>query len=425
MSAHILSAFRVTKHDFPDNRLQMTNLFSIFPGSRCSLAEAGKRWQPIVAGVFLGLAAMTCTDAIAQQPSPQCVQYRMQLTSLLQRGPGAASASAAQQRIELSQLTNYYRSRGCQRGLFSVFSGSPPAECAGIAQRMNRLEASIAQASGSASAFEARRQELQAAIARACSSRQPDNRGFFDRLFSPRQPSYEPPPQSSGGWGDDYQEGGDDSRPTYGGKRTICVRSCDGFFFPLGNIPGGRANGDEMCKALCPNAEVSAYTMSGGDKAIEYAIAINGGQRYIQTPNALRYRQEFVPNCSCKALDQTWAEVSGRAEEMLKQQKGDIIVTEERSREMAKPKETAEQKKKRAAEEARIEAESRAQATSGEAAPTAGTESSGIGPRAIEETQVVDEAEGPREVVTDEHGTKRTIRIIAPKVIPPPPNTTR
>ena len=178
-----------------------------------------------------------------------------------------------------------------------------------------------------------------------------------------------------------------------------------------------------MCQALCPSAEAQAYSMPGGDKAIEYAISLSG-QRYNQLPNALRYTREFVASCSCKPENETWAQVSGRAEDMLNKRKGDIVVTAEKSKEMARPKETPAQKGKRTAEEAQIEAETKAAASSGEAAPTASSESSGIG-QSIEDTKVVDEEEGPRETVTDEHGDKKTIRIIAPNIIPPPPNTTR
>ncbi len=54
------------------------------------------------------------------------------------------------------------------------------------------------------------------------------------------------------------------------------------------------------------------------------------------------------------------------------------------------------------------------------AIPTASRESAGIGPKSIESAKVVDQTEGPKREVTDDQGAKRTVRIVAPNIIPVP-----
>ena len=45
-----------------------------------------------------------------------------------------------------------------------------------------------------------------------------------------------------------------------------------------------------MCRALCPNADVSLYTYPPSGQ-IEQAVSISGAQ-YMDMPNALKYRTE-------------------------------------------------------------------------------------------------------------------------------------
>ncbi|WP_044156471.1 DUF2865 domain-containing protein, partial [Escherichia coli] len=49
-----------------------------------------------------------------------------------------------------------------------------------------------------------------------------------------------------------------------GGAQVICVRTCDGAYFPMRNLPEGRYGADEMCQALCPGTEAVAYSMPYG-----------------------------------------------------------------------------------------------------------------------------------------------------------------
>jgi hypothetical protein len=123
------------------------------------------------------------------------------------------------------------------------------------------------------------------------------------------------------------------------GGKAVCVRSCDGAFFPV-SYSAGSGQLDQladMCRALCPNAEVTLYTYPVSGE-IEQAVSINGA-RYMDSPTALRYRKTFDPSCACRRRGQTWASALGPAETLLGQEdKSDIIVTPEKAAELSRPK---------------------------------------------------------------------------------------
>ena len=61
------------------------------------------------------------------------------------------------------------------------------------------------------------------------------------------------------------------------GAYTVCVRTCDGSFFPV-SYPGAGSRADrleEVCQALCPNAVVALYSFPFGG-TIEQAISASG-----------------------------------------------------------------------------------------------------------------------------------------------------
>ena len=59
------------------------------------------------------------------------------------------------------------------------------------------------------------------------------------------------------------------------------------------------------------------------------------GEPYMKLASALRYRTAYDPSCSCKKPDEGWAQALGKAEGLIKRRKGDVLVTEAISRQMA------------------------------------------------------------------------------------------
>lgn len=91
-----------------------------------------------------------------------------------------------------------------------------------------------------------------------------------------------------------------------GSYRTLCVRTCDGYFFPISfNASQGRLRTDaNVCKALCPASETRLYYHVNPGQEAEQAVAADGtGDQLTRLPNAFRYRNEVVPGCTCGTPD--------------------------------------------------------------------------------------------------------------------------
>jgi hypothetical protein len=151
-------------------------------------------------------------------------------------------------------------------------------------------------------------------------------RGFFESLFGGNTGTAAPPAP-----GDYPQVGGS-------GYRTLCVRTCDGFYFPISysTSPPRFAEDEQTCQKLCPAAEAVLYSHRNPGEDVAQAVAGNG-RVYRDLPNAFRYRREFNPSCSCKSPGQSWAEALGQGKDATVE-RGDIVVTEERAKQMSQPR---------------------------------------------------------------------------------------
>ncbi|MGO4388792.1 DUF2865 domain-containing protein [Microvirga sp. 2YAF29] len=357
------------------------------------------------------MAFMVAGEAALAQ-SPECQRFRAELASLDRSRGGAPTGQMQAQRAEISRLARYYSSIGCERGPLGFFSGPAPAECPAIAQQIRQLEAGYARLAAQSvdqGDVELRRRQLQAAVQQTCSTDQP--RGFFESLFGP--PRNQQPQQQI------MPEGqpiiADEGHRSMGGGRLICVKSCDGSFFPLTTPPGGGQSADEMCQALCPGTETTAFAYPGGDDGLSRAASLATDKPYTSLANAFKFRKNFDESCACKKQDESWAVVLRKAESMLDQRKGDVIVSAEKAEELSRPKAVQARK----AAEKKADEEEKAAAEIAAAAPTASKESAGIGPQSIENTTVVGQNEGAQREMESTTG-KKTVRVIAPDVIPVP-----
>jgi hypothetical protein len=85
--------------------------------------------------------------------------------------------------------------------------------------------------------------------------------------------------------------------------RTVCVRSCDGYYFPVSySTTQSQFDKDaRVCQSKCA-APAELYYHQNPGAEMEQAMSI-AGKPYSQHPNAFRHRKEFVPGCSCRVAD--------------------------------------------------------------------------------------------------------------------------
>jgi len=280
--------------------------------------------------------------------NPMCPRLEAQLAAL-DRGGGTGDPArdeqirryqeaATKQQGELDRVTFQAKRMGCDSsGFFSLFSGQS-AQCGPVNNQIQQMRANLEQITTSLERLrggfgadrENQRRSILLALAQsncgpqyANAVRGPGN--FLDNLFGNNN-NYPVPP-------------GADLGPQSGTFRTVCVRTCDGAYFPISfaTVPARFPDDEKTCKALCPAAEANLFTYRNPGEDINQAVSING-QPYTSSPNAFRYRQEFNPSCSCKAAGQTWSDaLKSIDDKAAAEQQGDIIVTEESAKKMSRP----------------------------------------------------------------------------------------
>lgn len=309
--------------------------------------------------------ALPASDALAQvnpgppgpppqqaQANPVCSRLEGQL-AIIDRGGGTGDParddqirryqdSASRQQAELDRVTSQARRMGCDSsGFFSLFNNNS-AQCGPVNTQIQQMRANLDQITANLERLrsgglggadrEGQRRSVLTALAQnncgpqyAAAARGPGN--FIENLFG------------GGGNGSPDQQvpppGAEYGAPS-GTFRTVCVRTCDGAYFPVSFATSqARFGADEqVCKAQCPGAEASLFTYRNPGEDINQAVSING-QTYSSLPNAFKYRTEFNPSCSCKPAGQSWAEALKAVDDQASAaQQGDIIVTEESAKKM-------------------------------------------------------------------------------------------
>ncbi|MGY3483003.1 hypothetical protein ACVW1C_000886 [Bradyrhizobium sp. USDA 4011] len=320
------------------------------------------RWF-LACAVLAGIA-LPATHALAQVPpgpagpapqgaqaNPMCARLEGQLAAIDRGGGDPAKDeqirryqdAATRQQGELDRVTAQARRMGCDSsGFLSLFNNNS-AQCGPVNNQIQQMRANLDQITanlerlrtgglGGADRENQRRSVLTALAQNNCgpqyaaAARGPGN--FLENLFG------------GGGGGGNPNEPLPPPDPQYGGQsgtfRTVCVRTCDGAYFPISFATSQArfAADEQICKAQCPAAEASLFAYRNPGEDINQAVSISG-QPYSSLPNAFKYRTEFNPSCSCKPAGQSWAEALKAVDDQASAaQQGDIIVTEESARKM-------------------------------------------------------------------------------------------
>ena len=273
-----------------------------------------------------------------------CVRLEAQLVNL-DRGGGADpaqaeqirrfEASANQQQQEIDRATQQAQRLGCSTSGFFLFNLGQNPQCTGLNNQIERMRANLARTTaemqrlsgGSLDRGEQRRSILMSLAENNCGpqyrSANQQAPGFFGALF-----------------------GGTPDNPSYGAQggtfRTLCVRTCDGSYFPVSfaTTPARFRDDEQACQRMCPAAEVMLFSHRNPGEEVAQAVSIQG-QPYTSLPNAFRFRQEFNQACSCRKPGQSWAEAVGPDQEV---EQGDVVVTEDRAKQMSRPQQPKQTK---------------------------------------------------------------------------------
>ena len=90
------------------------------------------------------------------------------------------------------------------------------------------------------------------------------------------------------------------SQANAGRYRTLCVRTCDGYYFPISAAASRYkfVRDSRICKARC-GQDSQLFYHSVRSRNSESMVSLRG-QSYKSIENAFRYRKERVDGCSCR-----------------------------------------------------------------------------------------------------------------------------
>lgn len=261
------------------------------------------------------------------RPAPGFAENCAAITAKLARlGQAAAatdfSGAAARQRDELA-------SARAQKARCDI-SGS--GQCASLAALVASMETNLARLDAKArqaappDSKAARRASLQQRFAASCAAKaaaQDENKpslpalgllawfgqGAATTLALPPPPAGAPlPPVSKAGPTKRLEKPAEHAAFTPSGQfgkgnyRTLCVRSCDGYFWPVSYQTSKHhfAQDDATCHASCPQSEVALYVHRNPGESIEEAVDL-GGKPYSELKTAYSFRKKYDSACSCRA----------------------------------------------------------------------------------------------------------------------------
>jgi hypothetical protein len=259
--------------------------------------------------MLVGLAALVAGPRAYAAPSAICAS----LAHELDRADGTQAAysdpalnrSIFEQRQQLDLATVDARRDGCVGGAF--FRQNPSPSCAtlmpAIAQMEQNLRRLNAERSLGPQAERDRRARILADLtANGCDGIydvSPRPRGVLASLFG--DGTYD------GSGPDNYDPSGrEDSYVRIEGYgdtfRTLCVRTCDGYYFPISFSTDASRFGDDAraCAAACPGSEVSLYVHRSPGEGVDQMVSLSG-EPYTALPTAFAYRKAYNPSCTCRA----------------------------------------------------------------------------------------------------------------------------
>jgi hypothetical protein len=276
--------------------------------------------------------------------NPVCVRLEGQLAAF-DRGtadPGRAAQiqqsqdAIAKKQAEIDRATAQAHKAGCAgSGFFALFSALSP-QCGPITSQiqqmrgdLDRMTSDLQQLQSGTSGQADQRRALIGQLAQnscgaqytAAANSQGGPQGFFDALF---------------GGGTIVNPNGDGA--PNGTYHTVCVRSCDGYYFPVSysTLPSHFAEDQLTCQRECPAADVALYSYRNPGESMDQAVS-TAGQLYTALPTAFRYRTQLVSGCSCRKPGESWQDALKNADDSSTLASGDIVVTDQNAKALSQP----------------------------------------------------------------------------------------
>lgn len=243
----------------------------------------------------------------AYAESKQCVRLERKLASLKRGGGGSKRYARAviKQQKQIDKVRSSMRSRACTAKK-RFFKREAHPSCGNLRSTLKRMQKNLAalkRRAGSTGGSSSERSKVRRAMRKAgCGSRKTIAEQIFGekkKAKRRRQAALDRKKLRTARKKQDrsFISGG----RNFSGVRTVCVRTCDGYHFPI-NLSARQStkqDQDEACTALCPGTQMELFYQEEKNNPAENLISSVSGEPYYSLPNAFAYQESYNPSCAC------------------------------------------------------------------------------------------------------------------------------
>ena len=264
--------------------------------------------------IALALSLLVAAPALAA--APECAVLKRQLAqlsgSVVQLDEYGNAADTQRDQIDLARI------RAADLGCDRAVSGETVAACAELNAKISAMQDNLGrlEQNGAAAPSKTDRREririLDALELAGCNAQTPEEAaaatGGEDPLDEPSDVTI-----IRGGEAESLSPNesypqhivvGRSQEPGTGEYRTLCVRTCDGYVFPMSNGADVQdfQRDQKNCEASCPGTEIELFYHLNAGQPQESMVSARSGQPYRNLPTAYRYKRvdlPRVPSCGC------------------------------------------------------------------------------------------------------------------------------
>ena len=277
---------------------------------------------------FLAVLMLALAGTGAAEASAVCERLRTQLENASSSQGSSEKyqryAEAAQkQSVQINQVVADLSRFKCSSGSFLVMGGQNAKACAKLSAAYDKMRANLGSLERKRDSYADRggkvvQRRIQAALdANDCNG---NRASIHEAALKGKMAALKAKSRQSPGLVAVLGKGDDRSiararqtqariviepKSSRGGNyRTLCVRSCDGFFFPVSSAaaPSDFARDERTCQMMCPGTKTALYFHDALGQESQDMISARTREPYTEMENAFAYRNASAPMskaCGC------------------------------------------------------------------------------------------------------------------------------
>lgn len=263
------------------------------------------------------LAALTLwATSLPADAASVCARLRDKLSSATETIGNTAEVrayarAAAQQNQEILKVRADIRRYGCSSGSFIVIGGPNARTCDTLTSTLSRMQQNLSALKDHQSNLttkslsdSSRARILNALEANGCNDIEDDPPETASRTLPPVNASFSQIETETPQPPENYSIRNIGGAGQTGSLQTVCVRTCDGGFFPISSNAGTSSftRDAQVCSMMCPGVSTQLFYHSVGTQETGDMISAVNGKPYGEQSFAYKYRNASSvrdKSCSC------------------------------------------------------------------------------------------------------------------------------